>query len=114
MPKGAARVMRNIDSFAFRKKVGAAAIMSKGAMEAGSWAKVNAKWVDRSGLARIGLYGRSFVVGDNLFLVVGHKMYYGLFLELCFSGKYAILEKATRHVEKRLTRQLKAYMAKLW
>lgn len=88
--------------------------MAKGAMEAGSWARVNAKWVDRTSLARNGLYGRSFVVGDNLFLVVGHQMYYGLFLELCHSGKYAILEKATRHVEKRITRQLKAYMAKMF
>ena len=59
------------------------------------WAKENAKWTDRTGLARANLKAHvSFDNTNTLLMALAHHMYYGVFLELCNAGKYAILEDA--------------------
>jgi hypothetical protein len=57
-----------------------------------AYAKVNARWTDRSSNARNGLMGRSGVEGDTVYLVLAHKMHYGIYLEVRWSGKYAIIQ----------------------
>lgn len=60
-----------------------------------TWAKNNAPWTDRTGLARANLKAHvSFDNTDTLMMSLSHHMYYGVFLELCNAGKYAILESA--------------------
>jgi hypothetical protein len=57
-----------------------------------SEAKQNAPWVDRSGLARIGLHSFVDDVSQTMvYLYLAHKMDYGVFLETKHSGRYAII-----------------------
>jgi hypothetical protein len=55
-------------------------------------AKQNADWVDRTGNARQGLYGRAVELepGAAAILLI-HSMEYGVHLELGFQGRYAII-----------------------
>ena len=58
-------------------------------------AKQNASWRDRTSNARNGLYGSAGVEGlmqNQVSIKLGHSMDYGVFLELCNDGKYAVLK----------------------
>jgi hypothetical protein len=61
-----------------------------------SWAKSNAKWTDRTGNARNGLGGQTLVSdgGRHVQLVIFHSVPYGIWLEVRFSGRYAIIQPA--------------------
>lgn len=54
-------------------------------------ARDNAPWVDRTGNARIGLQGKVALDGDDVIIALAHSMEYGVWLELCNDGRYAIL-----------------------
>jgi hypothetical protein len=61
--------------------------------EAVTYMKQNAPWTDRTGNARAGLHAdaRSMVNGKVFELILAHSVYYGIYLEVRFSGKYAII-----------------------
>ena len=59
-----------------------------------SYAKDNAPWTDRTGNARQSLFTVHEAAADVVTLYLSHGMEYGVFLELCNSGKYAIVMKA--------------------
>lgn len=68
-------------------------IQVAGRME--DWAKENAKWINRTGNARKGL--KATVDWEdyfNLVVTMSHKVDYGPWLELCYSGNYSILKPA--------------------
>jgi hypothetical protein len=55
-------------------------------------AKRNAKWRDRTGNARSGLIGVYEAGGRGVHkIVLAHGVPYGIYLEVRFSGKYAII-----------------------
>ena len=56
-----------------------------------NYAKLNAEWTDRTGNARNGLAARSGADGKTRFIVLFHQVPYGIWLEVRFSGKYAII-----------------------
>jgi hypothetical protein len=51
----------------------------------------NARWVDRTSNARNGLAARTFITENEGTLVLFHTMPYGIWLEVRFSGQYAII-----------------------
>lgn len=51
----------------------------------------NAEWTDRTSNARNGLASRTFIEGDSAVLVLFHTMPYGIWLEIRWSGRYAII-----------------------
>jgi hypothetical protein len=61
------------------------------ATKAQGYAKTNAKWVDRTSNARQGL--RAFPVHEvgRSSVIIAHGMPYGIWLEVRFSGRYAII-----------------------
>ncbi len=60
--------------------------------KAESYARENAQWTDRTGNARNGLQAKHVAVPMVVHrLVVFHTMPYGIFLEVRWSGKYAII-----------------------
>jgi hypothetical protein len=61
------------------------------APRAESYAKRNAKWHDRTGNARNGLHGVAESQGKTHQIVLAHGVPYGIYLEVRFSGKYAII-----------------------
>lgn len=62
-----------------------------GATKGTGYAKSNAKWVDRTGNARQGV--RAFAVHEvgKSTIVITHGVAYGIWLEVRFSGRYAII-----------------------
>lgn len=56
-----------------------------------SYMKNNAPWTDQTGAARNGLNGQVFSDDDGVAIVFYHSVFYGIFLELKNSGKYAII-----------------------
>lgn len=51
----------------------------------------NAKWTDRTGNARNGLFATVQVSKNEVAIVLYHSVPYGIWLELRWSGKYAII-----------------------
>lgn len=68
--------------------------------EAVTFAKINAPWTDRTGNARAGLHAETLVgEGARTFeLVVAHSVFYGLWLEVRFSGKFAIIMPTINYI----------------
>lgn len=69
--------------------------------ESVAFAKVNAPWTDRTGNARAGLHAAvNFGPEQNFFaeLILAHSVYYGIYLETRFSGKFAILMPTVNYI----------------
>jgi hypothetical protein len=56
-------------------------------------AKRHAPWTDRTGNARQTLFSVVDVQKDKVILYLSHGVEYGVFLELCNEGRYAIVMK---------------------
>lgn len=54
--------------------------------------KETAKWTDRTGNARQGLKTEVVVDRNKVAIVLYHSVPYGVFLELRWGGKYAVIE----------------------
>lgn len=67
------------------------------ALRAEAYARVNAPWTDRTTNARGGLEAQAFNSKDHHEIVLYHTMPYGIWLEVRFAGKYAIITPTIRH-----------------
>lgn len=68
------------------------AIMDYQSTKALSYMKVNAKWTDRTGNARNGLGTEvGWIPRVSHSIRLFHRMWYGIFLEVRWAGKYAII-----------------------
>jgi hypothetical protein len=56
-----------------------------------AYAKKNAPWTDRTGNARAGLHTTHKIGTNFVELIVAHSVPYGIWLEVRWSGKYAII-----------------------
>jgi len=56
-----------------------------------NYAKLNAPWQDQTTNARNGLIARSGKEGELHFLVLAHQVPYGIWLEIKYAGKNAII-----------------------
>lgn len=72
------------------------------------YAKTHAPWTDRTGAARSGLFATTAIGTnrDHWELIVSHAVYYGIYLEVCNSGKYAIIMPTVRHIGDQLIKNL--------
>jgi hypothetical protein len=57
-----------------------------------NYMKLNAPWTDQTTNARNGLIARAFQEGDTVGIDLAHSVAYGIFLEVKWSGRYAIIE----------------------
>lgn len=63
------------------------------------YAKQNAPWQDQTGNARQRLKGDSQDMGDKVRCSISHGVDYGVYLELCNEGKYAIIEETIENAK---------------
>jgi hypothetical protein len=75
-----------------------------------AYMKSNAPWTDRTTAARAGLHATSSHSGDRFELVLAHAVSYGIWLEVCNSGRYQIILPALRQA----TRELTSLLDDLW
>lgn len=74
--------------------VGAKAVADKNAAAAQNVMRQNARWTDRTGNARSGLFSVAEMAGSETIEIIfshGHTIDYGIHLETGYSGKYAII-----------------------
>ena len=73
----------------------------------------NAPWTDRTGNARSGLFSVAEMAARDLVSIYvshGHTVEYGVFLELCNGGRYAIVQPTVERWLPEISRQLRALL----
>lgn len=92
---GLDQVLRNLRAFTPSLKAALALDAQNIAMEMEAYAKQNATWEDNTAHARQFLKATVMWTNTNTLMVaLSHQVDYGVYLELCNEGKYAILEKS--------------------
>lgn len=75
---------------------GVVAAMEYQRPEAETWLRNNATWTDRTGNARNGLFATTKHEGNRHVMVLAHSVPYGIWLEVRFAGRYAVIEPGVR------------------
>lgn len=73
----------------------------------------NAPWTDRTANARGGLFARNASEGATHSIVCYHTVPYGIWLEVRFSGRYAIIQPTIEHEGRRIMGVLRTLLKKL-
>jgi hypothetical protein len=83
----------NLNQMGPKVKRGMVAAANYVAPMAESYMKTNALWTDRTGAARNGLRAETQISTNKVAIIMYHSVPYGVFLEVRWGGKYAIIEK---------------------
>lgn len=89
--RGSHRLAENLRTGPAKVHRAAVVTAHRMAPEVESYMKVNAPWTDRTGNARNGLAARAYEAGDEVGIVLYHQVSYGIWLEVRWSGRYAII-----------------------
>lgn len=92
----------NLKTFRSRMNARVAGIMQYNAPYTTGWLKQNAPWTDRTSAARTGLTTVAFTMGTTHELLMAYSVYYGIWLEVANSGRYAVITPAMRIVGKKV------------
>lgn len=84
----------NLKGLDQKVKAGMVAAANYVAPQAESFMKSTAPWTDQTGAARNGLRARVRVSGNTVAIVLYHSVPYGIWLEVRWGGKYAVIEPA--------------------
>lgn len=91
---GLGEVLANLNKWAMDKRIACEAVSAVTAANMTNYAKLNKRWKDRTGNARARLHGGFYWEDTNILKTyIAHGMEYGIYLELKYDGKYAILEE---------------------
>lgn len=83
------------------------------APEIENWMKSNASWTDQTGAARNGLAARFYSDGSGRGIVLFHQVPYGVWLEVRFSGRYAIINPALQEWGPRVMTGMKDMLTRM-
>lgn len=89
------------------------ATMTFFADRAEKYAKSNAPWQDQTGNARQALSARAIGAPTRYVIVVFHQMPYGVWLEVRWSGRYAIILPTIEHIGPQLMTALSRVLGDL-
>jgi hypothetical protein len=78
-----------------------------------AWMKENAPWEDRTGDARDGLTAKKVSQGFRQEIYLYHTVDYGIWLEVRWNGKYAIIVPALEHFDSMMGPRLAGLMGGL-
>lgn len=99
-------LVKNIAGYDQKAKRAIALRVNLAVPQSVTYAKKNAPWTDRTGNARSGLHA-SASAEDNVFsLLLAHSVYYGLFLETRWNGKYAIIMPTLQWIGAKLIEEI--------
>jgi hypothetical protein len=85
-------------AFAVVANVAISAALDQAAQEVQEYAQANASWEDRSGVAREGLTAEANSDGFHHEIVLYHTAEYGIWLEIRWNGRYAIIMPTLEHM----------------
>ena len=92
MAEGSNEVKKNLQDWASRQRAAVIMLAKNWSGQLEGRAKAAAPWTDRTGNARNGLFGSTEVKGNEVKIILGHSMEYGIFLELANDGRFAVLK----------------------
>ena len=81
----------NLNTFGAKTKARMVAVAKYAAPQIQSDMRSNAPWEDQTGNARNGLFAKEQISTNRVDIVLYHSVPYGIWLELRWSGKYAII-----------------------
>lgn len=110
MLKGMSRVLANLDRWRDKRMAGVQGVGMIIAAEAAKKSKANRPWKDDTHNAKQGLYGKFRWEGTQGIIEHGHRVNYGVWLELAHDGKYAILEKTLNELSPEFRNRVKQIM----
>ena len=67
------------------------------ATQAQAYARTNAPWTDRTSNARNGLFAKAERKVPHYRIIISHSVPYGVWLEIRWSGRYAIIRPTVDH-----------------
>ena len=105
---GSANVIRNMRAWGTMKMAGIDGLGRVTAAKAATRSKNFACWINQTGNARQGLYGK-WRAKDKV-IEHGHRVDYGVHLELGFNGRYAILEETINAIKNDYWLNVKRHM----
>lgn len=73
----------------------------------------NAPWTDRTTNARNGLFAQAFTDPEQYVILLYHTMPYGIWLEVRWSGRYAIILPTVETVGPQMMRQLQKLLRRI-
>lgn len=94
MDNGVMNVVKNLNTFKANTARRAGVIMGYVGDGTVVYAKRGAPWRDRTGDARRSIHSESDQDGVNITVSIGIGVYYGLYLELDYGGRYRIVDPA--------------------
>ncbi len=97
---------RNLERFGDRLNRQVAAVIDYNAAYTTGWLKANAPWTDRTSAARTGLVALPFSQASQHEILMAYSVYYGIWLEVANSGRYAVITPAMRIVGEKVMRDM--------
>ena len=104
---------RNLQQGPAKVKKAAVVTAHRMAPEVESYMKNNAPWTDRTGNARNGLAARAYESGDEVGIVLYHQVSYGIWLEVRWSGRYAIINPTIDEMGPRVMQQFNGLLGRI-
>ncbi|AYN57964.1 hypothetical protein HWB90_gp014 [Mycobacterium phage Fowlmouth] len=110
---GISNVEKEINRFEERVKTDITAVFLRSKPLAEQYMRTNAPWQDQTTNARNGLHAEVESDFDTFWeLICAHSVFYGIYLETRFSGRYAILMPTILEFGNQIMNQMTRIMAK--
>ena len=103
-------VNANLDRWFQMKMAGMQGVGTIIASEAAAKSKANHPWENQTHHAEQGLYGKVRKEGTKFIIEHGHRVDYGVYLELANDGKHAVLEKTLNSLRQEFYNRVKQIM----
>ena len=87
----------NLQTLGTRNKAAMVATAKLIGPRAQAWMRTNATWTDQTGNARNGLFAQVQTATNQVAIVLYHSVPYGIWLEVRWSGRYAIINPAIQY-----------------
>ena len=101
------RLKKNVRSLSGKVNRQVGALMQYESAYTVGWLKQNAPWTDRTSAARTGLTATAFSAGKTHEILMAYSVYYGIWLEIANSGRYAVITPALRIVGNKVMTDMK-------
>lgn len=92
---------------------GISGIMLANAPKVQSYARTHAPWTDRTGNARQGLFAKYSKEEDSHVITLSHSVPYGIWLEVRWAGRYAVIMPTIQAEAARIMGDIKTLISKL-
>lgn len=107
------QLLAGLTTFAGKANRIAAAVVERHAGPTEAFAKLNAPWTDQTGNARQGLTAVATHSGDSHAIVLFHRVPYGIWLEVRWSGRYQTILPTIIHEGPEVMKTLDRVIASL-